>query len=50
VGPIVSFSRSLTTAGADCGIGQHTEAVLREYGYSPARIQNLIDRGVVAVS
>jgi crotonobetainyl-CoA:carnitine CoA-transferase CaiB-like acyl-CoA transferase len=47
VGPIVSFSRSATTATVGCTLGQHTGAVLREFGYDEAVIKDLADRGVV---
>lgn len=46
--PLVRFSRSLTTAGPGCLAGQHTDRVLAELGYSPARRSDLRARGVVA--
>jgi len=44
----VRFSRSATTAAPGCLIGQHTDAVLAEIGYPPARITSLREAGVVA--
>jgi crotonobetainyl-CoA:carnitine CoA-transferase CaiB-like acyl-CoA transferase len=48
VGPIVSFSRSRTTATVGCRLGQHTADVLREFGYDEAAIGDLAQRGVVS--
>ncbi|MCP9977507.1 CaiB/BaiF CoA-transferase family protein [Actinomadura madurae] len=49
VGPVVDFSRSATTATVGCTLGQHTEAVLREYGYDDATIADLAARGVIVI-
>lgn len=46
LGPLVSFSRSTTTPKAGCLIGQHTDAVLAELGYSEDRIKALRDAGL----
>ncbi|HEX5585886.1 MAG TPA: CoA transferase [Acidimicrobiia bacterium] len=43
----MSFSRSTTRAGPAPVIGQQTDAVLREFGYSDARVAELRERGVV---
>jgi crotonobetainyl-CoA:carnitine CoA-transferase CaiB-like acyl-CoA transferase len=43
----VRFSRSATRAGPGCAVGHHTDAVLREIGYPPARIAALREAGVV---
>lgn len=44
---VVSFSRSATRAGPGCLVGQHTEALLAELGYTPAQIDDLAERNVV---
>ncbi len=44
---MVSFSRSLTVAKAGCLVGQHTDAVLAELGYSSERIAELREKGVI---
>jgi crotonobetainyl-CoA:carnitine CoA-transferase CaiB-like acyl-CoA transferase len=44
---LVSFSRSATRAGPGCLVGQHTEAVLGELGYSPSEIEDMAGRNVV---
>ncbi|MFI0961315.1 CaiB/BaiF CoA transferase family protein [Streptomyces sp. NPDC021080] len=44
--PMVSFSRSLTKADAGCTIGQHTDALLTEFGFGD-RIADLRARKIV---
>ncbi len=44
---VVSFSRSSTRAEPGPTVGQDTQAVLREFGYSDAEIDDLAERGVV---
>jgi crotonobetainyl-CoA:carnitine CoA-transferase CaiB-like acyl-CoA transferase len=43
----VRFSRSATRAAPGCLLGHHTDAVLAEIGYSPARVASLRAAGVV---
>ena len=45
--PLVRFSRSATKADAGCRLGQHTDALLREFGYDDERIADLRQRDVV---
>jgi crotonobetainyl-CoA:carnitine CoA-transferase CaiB-like acyl-CoA transferase len=45
--PLVRFSRSATTAEPGCLAGQHTDAILRELGYTAARLTDLRARKVV---
>jgi crotonobetainyl-CoA:carnitine CoA-transferase CaiB-like acyl-CoA transferase len=45
--PMVGFSRSETVAGRGCLIGEFTDAVLAELGYSAERIAELKDKGVL---
>jgi len=45
----VRFSRSSTRAEPACLAGQHTDALLREIGYSAEQITRLREAGVVAV-
>lgn len=45
--PMVSFSRSTTKADAGCTVGQHTDAILTEFGFAD-RIAALREQGVVA--
>ena len=47
LGPLVRVSRSATVAQAGCLIGQHTDAVLHELGYSDEGIADLRARNVV---
>ncbi|WP_236792034.1 CaiB/BaiF CoA-transferase family protein [Amycolatopsis sp. GM8] len=47
VGPLVGFSRSETVATVGCTLGQHTESVLREYGYDDEAIADMAARGVI---
>jgi crotonobetainyl-CoA:carnitine CoA-transferase CaiB-like acyl-CoA transferase len=44
---VMRFSRSATRAGPGVLTGQHTEAVLKDYGYSDAEITSLADKGVI---
>jgi crotonobetainyl-CoA:carnitine CoA-transferase CaiB-like acyl-CoA transferase len=44
---LVSLSRSGETLGAGCTIGQHTNSILRELGYSDERIAELRAAGIV---
>lgn len=46
--PLVSLSRSSVVPGAGCLLGQHTDAVLAEVGYSDDDIAKLRADGVVA--
>jgi crotonobetainyl-CoA:carnitine CoA-transferase CaiB-like acyl-CoA transferase len=41
------FSRSATKADGGCSMGEHTDAVLRELGYSDESIADLRDRGII---
>jgi crotonobetainyl-CoA:carnitine CoA-transferase CaiB-like acyl-CoA transferase len=45
--PLVEFSRSAVTPQAGCLLGQHTDAVLTELGYTASRIQELRERKVI---
>ncbi|OBI14749.1 CaiB/BaiF CoA-transferase family protein [Mycobacterium sp. E2497] len=45
--PLVGFSRSSTLARGGCLAGQHTAAVLREFGYDDATIAKWQDAGVI---
>jgi crotonobetainyl-CoA:carnitine CoA-transferase CaiB-like acyl-CoA transferase len=45
--PLVRFSRSATTAPGGCGLGQHTNAVLSELGYSDERVAAWRHEGVI---
>jgi crotonobetainyl-CoA:carnitine CoA-transferase CaiB-like acyl-CoA transferase len=47
LGPLVQFSRSETVSGAAPLLGQDTDAVLAELGYSQSRIDDLRSRGVI---
>ena len=47
---VMQFSRSATRAGPGALIGQHTEEVLREYGYSVEQIADLNARGVIGLN
>jgi crotonobetainyl-CoA:carnitine CoA-transferase CaiB-like acyl-CoA transferase len=47
LGPLVQFSRSETVSGAAPLLGQDTDAVLAELGYSQSRIEDLRSRGVI---
>lgn len=44
---VMKFSRSATRAEAGAMIGQHTEQVMRDYGYSDAEIQDYAAKGVI---
>ncbi len=44
---VMQFSRSTTRAEAGILIGQHTEKVLRDYGYSDQDIQEYAAKGVI---
>jgi crotonobetainyl-CoA:carnitine CoA-transferase CaiB-like acyl-CoA transferase len=43
---VMNFSRSVTRAGPGVLVGQHTELILDELGYSKAQIDALVERGV----
>ena len=45
--PLVGMSRSATRAPGGCLAGQHTAAVLREFGYDDATIAKWKDAGVI---
>jgi crotonobetainyl-CoA:carnitine CoA-transferase CaiB-like acyl-CoA transferase len=45
--PLVTFSRSGVVAKPGCVLGQHTNAVLREVGYSDEQIAALRDKNIV---
>ena len=45
--PLVGFSRSAVVAKPGCSIGQHTDAVLDELGYSADRVAALRASGVI---
>lgn len=47
--PLVKFSRSGTVAGDAGMVGQDTEKVLRDYGYSEDDINRLSSEGVIAL-
>jgi crotonobetainyl-CoA:carnitine CoA-transferase CaiB-like acyl-CoA transferase len=46
LGPFVRFSRSTSVAAVGCTLGQHTDAVLREFGYDTDEIADFAARGV----
>jgi crotonobetainyl-CoA:carnitine CoA-transferase CaiB-like acyl-CoA transferase len=46
--PLVRLTRSSTCPGPGCLAGQHTEAILRELGYSTEQIESLRSRAVIA--
>lgn len=46
--PLVRFSRSTTDARGGCLAGQHTSAVLREFGYSQAELDDLRAESIIA--
>jgi crotonobetainyl-CoA:carnitine CoA-transferase CaiB-like acyl-CoA transferase len=45
--PLTRFSRSATKADAGCRLGQHTDALLREFGYDDEQIADLRKRDIV---
>jgi crotonobetainyl-CoA:carnitine CoA-transferase CaiB-like acyl-CoA transferase len=45
--PLVTFSRSAVTPQGGCLLGQHTDAVLRELGYTEAQICDLRSSSIV---
>lgn len=47
IGPLVHFSRSATQALPGCTLGQHSEAILSELGYSPEHIDKLRADGLL---
>jgi crotonobetainyl-CoA:carnitine CoA-transferase CaiB-like acyl-CoA transferase len=46
---LMSFSRSTTRAEPGCLIGQHTNAVLREFGYGDETVKDLAAREIILV-
>jgi crotonobetainyl-CoA:carnitine CoA-transferase CaiB-like acyl-CoA transferase len=46
--PLVTFSRSATDAKGGCIAGQHTSAVMAEFGYTTAEIDKLRADGIIA--
>lgn len=46
--PLLRFSRSATTPRGGCTAGQHTGAVLREFGYSDSQLDTLRSENVIA--
>ncbi|MFG1923374.1 CoA transferase [Cryptosporangium sp. NPDC048952] len=46
--PLNRFSRSRTKPDAGCTLGQHTDQILRESGYSEARIAELREQKVIS--
>jgi crotonobetainyl-CoA:carnitine CoA-transferase CaiB-like acyl-CoA transferase len=46
--PLVTFSRSATEAKGGCLAGQHTSAVMAEFGYTTAELDKLRADGVIA--
>ncbi len=48
--PLVRFSRSQTTPGNGCVAGQHTRAVLGEVGFDEAKIDALLEAGIIGVA
>jgi crotonobetainyl-CoA:carnitine CoA-transferase CaiB-like acyl-CoA transferase len=44
---LVTLSRSGSTLGAGCTVGQHTDAILRDLGYDTERIAVLRKKGVI---
>lgn len=46
-GPSVRFSRSTTQTKGGCLVGEHSDALLREIGYSDEAIADLHERGIV---
>jgi crotonobetainyl-CoA:carnitine CoA-transferase CaiB-like acyl-CoA transferase len=49
VKPLLQFSRSATTTGDAGLIGQHTEAVLREFGYSADEIAAMATEKIISL-
>jgi crotonobetainyl-CoA:carnitine CoA-transferase CaiB-like acyl-CoA transferase len=47
IAPLVGFSRSATTPQGGCQLGQHTDAVLWELGYTDEQIADLHKRGII---
>ena len=45
--PLVGMSRSASRAPGGCLAGQHTQTVLREFGYDDAKIAKWQDAGVI---
>jgi crotonobetainyl-CoA:carnitine CoA-transferase CaiB-like acyl-CoA transferase len=46
--PFLDFSRSATQTGVGCRLGQHTDSILAELGYSAEQINDLRQEGVVS--
>jgi crotonobetainyl-CoA:carnitine CoA-transferase CaiB-like acyl-CoA transferase len=46
--PLIRFSRSATTVGPPCTLGDRTDAILAEVGRTPEQIADLRARGIVA--
>jgi crotonobetainyl-CoA:carnitine CoA-transferase CaiB-like acyl-CoA transferase len=48
--PRTRFSSLPNRIGLPCSIGEHTQRLLDEFGYSPAEINRFIDRKIVAAT
>jgi len=48
--PLVSMSRSASVAGGGCLVGQHTNAIMKELGYTDSAIAELREARIVGGS